>query len=119
MKRTSITIMLALTIIWALVACADKNESNEDDTNNEDSVENEESQSAESDSVGEDEDDVDLTTLLETIWTYVKKVDSTFSLNEPFFLLPHDSFRVVWIPLCNGTNQKPIPSITQRFSALQ
>src|SRR5699024_5040696 len=52
-------------------------------------------------------------------WTYVKKVDSTFSLNEPFFLLPHDSFRVVWIPLCNGTNQKPIPSITQRFSALQ
>src|SRR5699024_8942869 len=53
------------------------------------------------------------------IWTYVKKVDSTFSLNEPFFLLPHDSFRVVWIPLCNGTNQKPIPSITQRFSALQ
>src|SRR5699024_8637441 len=49
----------------------------------------------------------------EQFWTYVKKVDSTFSLNEPFFLLPHDSFRVVWIPLCNGTNQKPIPSITQ------
>lgn len=67
MKRTSITIMLALTIIWALVACSDKNESNEDDTNNEDSVENEESESAESDSVEEDEDDDDLTTLLETI----------------------------------------------------
>jgi len=67
MKRTSITIMLALTIIWALVACSDKNESNEDDTNNEDSVENEESESAESDSVEEDEDDDDLTTLLKTI----------------------------------------------------
>ena len=67
MKRTSITIMLALTIIWALVACSDKNESNEDDTNNEDSVENEESESAESDSVEEDEEDDDLTTLLETI----------------------------------------------------
>lgn len=67
MKRTSITIMLALTIIWALVACSDKNESNEDDANNEDSVENEENESAESDSVEEDEDDDDLTTLLETI----------------------------------------------------
>lgn len=67
MKRTSITIMLALTIIWALVACSDKNESNEDAANNEDSVENEESESAESDSVEEDEDDDDLTTLLETI----------------------------------------------------
>src|SRR5699024_12148654 len=67
MKRTSITIMLALTIVWALVACSDKNESNEDDTNNEDSVENEESESAESDSVEEDEEDDDLTTLLETI----------------------------------------------------
>ena len=67
MKRTSITIMLALTIIWALVACSDKNESNEDAANNEDSVENEESESAESDSVEEDEEDDDLTTLLETI----------------------------------------------------
>lgn len=67
MKRTSITIMLALTIIWALVACSDKNESNEDAENNEDSVGNEESESAESDSVEEDEDDDDLTTLLETI----------------------------------------------------
>src|SRR5699024_1487808 len=66
MKRTSITIMLALTIIWALVACSDKNESNEDDTNNEDSVENEESESAERDSDEEDEDDDDLTTLLQT-----------------------------------------------------